>query len=130
MLDIYFLFISIRSMLEYSCMVWHSSITEEEITSIERVQKTALKMILRESYTDYPSALELTGLTTLRDRHTHLSLNFAKKCVKSGKSSDLFPKNIKSVNTRAHERYFVTPARTDRLANSTIPYLQRLLNQQ
>ena len=112
MLDIYSLFI--RSMLEYSC--------EEEITSIERVQKTALKMILRESYTDYLSALELTGLTTLRDRHTHLSLNFAKKCVKSGKSSDLFPKNIKSVNTRPHERYFVTPARTDRLANSTIPY--------
>ena len=128
MLDIYFLFI--RSMLEYSCVVWHSSITEEEITSIERVQKTALKMILRERYTDYLSALELTGLTTLRERRTHLSLNFARKCIKSGKSSDLFPLNVKSVNTRPHERYFVTPARTDRLANSTIPYLQRLLNQQ
>ena len=59
MLDIYFLFI--RSMLEYSCVVWHSSITEEEITSIERVQKTALKMILRERYTDYRSALERTS---------------------------------------------------------------------
>ena len=31
---------------------------------------------------------------------------------------------------RSHEQYFVTPAPTDRLANSTIPYLQRLLNQQ
>ena len=128
MVNIYTLFI--RSMLEYSCVVWHSSITEEENRSIERVQKTALRIILGEDYSDYSSALELAGLSTLTERRTHLSLNFAKNCLKSDKSSDLFPLNVKTVNTRPHEKYYVTPARTDRLATSTIPYLQRLLNQQ
>ena len=69
-------------MLEYSCVVWHSSITEEEIRSIERVQKTALRIILGEDYSDYSSALEITGLSTLNERRTTLSLNFAKKMYK------------------------------------------------
>ena len=124
LLDIYILFI--RCMVEYCCVVWHSSITEEECTDIERVQKTALRIILGDTYTDYRSALELTGLDSLRDRRTQLSLTFAKKCVKN--NDDLFPINFKTVNTRPHEKYFVTPARTERLAKSTVPYLQRLLN--
>ena len=62
MINIYILFI--RCMVEYCCVVWHSSITEEERTSIERVQKTALRIILKEDYVDYRSALELTGWTT------------------------------------------------------------------
>ena len=43
MVNIYILFI--RSVAEYSSVVWHSSITEEESTHIERVQKTALRII-------------------------------------------------------------------------------------
>jgi hypothetical protein len=127
MIEIYVSFI--RSLLEYLCVVWHSSITMEESNAIERVQKTALKMILRDNYLDYQSALDLTGLSTLSERRKQLSLNFARKCLKSEESADLFPLNVKSVNTRPHEKYYVTPARTARLANSAIPYLQRLLNQ-
>ena len=115
-------------MVEYCCVVWHSSITEEECTDIERVQKTALRIILGDTYTDYRSALELTGLDSLRDRRTQLSLTFAKKCVKN--NDDLFPLNVNTVNTRPHEKYFVTHARTERFAKSTVPYLQRLLNDQ
>ena len=66
-------------MVEYCCIVWHSSITDEESTSIERVQKTALRIILKEDYVDYSSALELTGLESLHERRTQLALNFAKK---------------------------------------------------
>ena len=126
MVNIYILFI--RSIVEYCCVVWHNSITEEESNHIERVQKIALRIILNEDYTDYSSALELSGIETLKQRRTRLSHNFAKKCIKSNLSSDLFPLNIKAVNTRPHEKYHVTPARTERLAKSTIPYLQRLLN--
>ena len=50
MISIYILFI--RSMVEYACAVWQSFITEEEITDIEHVQKTALRIILREEYLD------------------------------------------------------------------------------
>ena len=128
LVHIYILFI--RSLVEYCCAVWHSSLTEEDSASIERIQKVALRMILKEDYSDYPSALEVTGLETLRQRRTQLSLNFAKKCLKSDRMSDLFPLNVKTVNTRPHEKYYVTPAKTERLAKSTVPYLQRLLNQQ
>jgi hypothetical protein len=114
MISIYILFI--RCMVEYCCVVWHSSITEEERTNIERVQKTALRIILKEDYVDYSSALQLTGLESLYERRTQLSLNFAEKCLKTNKTSDLFPLNTKTVNTRPHEKYFVTKARTERLA--------------
>ena len=43
--DIYILFI--RSILEQSATVWHSSITAENSSDLERVQKSALKVILK-----------------------------------------------------------------------------------
>ena len=38
--------IYIRSLLEVSCVVWSSSITHQEINSLERIQKVALRIIL------------------------------------------------------------------------------------
>ena len=127
MLNIYVLFI--RSVLEQSCVVWHSSLTEEENLALERVQKATLRIILDLEYTDYLSALSLTNLETLRSRRKYLCLRFAQKCVKKGKFDDLFPLNSKNVNTRPHEKFYVTRAKTDRLAKSSVPYLQRLLNE-
>ena len=53
--------------------------------SIERVQKTALRIILRDQYSDYNTALQTSGLEKLSERHDILSLNFAKKCLKDEK---------------------------------------------
>ena len=128
MVNIYILFI--RSVLEYACVVWHSSISSEESNNIERVQKTALRIILKSDYDNYHSALRLVSLSTLKERRKKLSLSFAKKCLKSDDNKDLFPQVEKLVNTRQHERFFVIPARTERVAKSTIPYLQRLLNEE
>ena len=108
----------------FPCVVWHSSITEEENLSIEQIQKTALRIILKEQYSDYNSALQITGIKRLNYRRKHLCLTFARKCLKSEKTADLFPLNLKVVNTRPHEKFYVTPARTERLACSTVPYLQ------
>ena len=77
---------------------------------------------------DYESALKTTGLETLATRRTKLCLNFARKCTKYEKTSRMFPENNTHVNTRKQEQFYVTPARTTRLANSAIPYMQRLLN--
>ena len=49
--------------------------------------------------------------------------------LKKGKLNDLFPLINKNINTRPHEKFYVTRAKTERLAKSTVPYLQRLLNQ-
>ena len=126
MLNIYILYI--RSAAEQSCVVWHSSLTEEEHTDLERIQKVALRIILQDLYESYENALRVTNLKTLRSRQKTLCLRFAQSCVKSENHRDMFPVNNKIVNTRPHEKYFVTPAKTNRLACSAIPYMQRLLN--
>ena len=104
-------------------------LAQEDSNSIERVQKTALRIILGQEYSDYQTALILTGLPTLKQRRADLCLQFAIRNVKNGTDYGLFPKNVKTVNTRPHEKFFVTPARTERLAMSAVPYMQRLLNQ-
>ena len=48
---IYVLFV--RSILEQSATVWHSSLTEENKADLERVQKSAIKVILNDKYNGY-----------------------------------------------------------------------------
>ena len=127
LIDVYILYI--RSVIEQSSVVWNSSITQQECIEIERIQKAALRIILKENYVSYANALCITGLPTLKDRRDHLARKFAEKCVKSEKSNHLFPLNGANLfNTRHHESFFVTPARTQRLATSAIPSMQRELN--
>ena len=126
LINIYVLYI--RSVLEQSAVVWNSSITRGEQLEIERVQKCALRIILGENYTSYQESLDFCGLDTLKARRNQLSLKFAIKCTKNPKSRDIFPLNDRDVNTRFHEKFEVTRANTDRLANSAIPFMQRLLN--
>ena len=47
LIQIYILYI--RSVLETCAVVWHSSITRGEELELERVQKTALKIILKKN---------------------------------------------------------------------------------
>ena len=128
MVEIYVLYI--RSVVEFSCVVWHSSLTLEDSNALERIQKIALRIILQDSYHDYHQALKHVGLQTLYERREKLCIKFATQCVKKGKMSDMFPLNRKTVNTREHERFFVQPAFSDRLKYSAVPYMQRLLNKQ
>ena len=97
--------------------------------AIEGIQKVALKIILNDNYEDYTQALMVTGLPTLKQRRITLCKKFAVKCVKNEKTSHMFPLSQHNIaNTRHHEKFFVQPARTERLKNSAIPYMQRLLN--
>ena len=91
MVNIYVLYI--HSILEQSCQVWHYSISEEEITDIERVQKAACRVFLQERYTSYSEALEELDLETLFQRRNSLCLKFAKKCLKHENTADMFPLN-------------------------------------
>ena len=126
MKTIYILFI--RSLLEQSAPVWHSSITHSD--DLERVQKSALKIILKQRYKDYPNALKLLELDTLKQRREQLCLSFALKCLKHPKFKKMFPENEKKheMNTRENEKFKVHFAFTKRLQNSPI-ILQKLLNQ-
>ena len=127
--NMYILFV--RSLLEQSATVWHSSLTEDNKSDLERVQKTALKVILGERYKSYQQALNLLCLETLNDRRESLCLTFAIKSSKNPKTKQMFPKNEKShtMGTRKCEKFKVQHAHNDRLKNSAIIFMQNLLNQ-
>ena len=126
--DIYILFV--RSILEQSAPVWHSSLTVENSNDIERVQKSAVKIILGNQFEDYRKSLTKLEMITLEERRHRLCLNFALKCSKDARMKSIFPKNPKShqMVTRKSEVYYVQHAKTSRLKNSAVPQMQIMLN--
>ena len=90
---IYFLFV--RSQLEQSAVVWHSSLTDENRNDLERVQKSAVKIILGERYRNYENGLDVLGIESLEERRNDLCKRFATKCLKNEKASKMFPINKK-----------------------------------
>ena len=76
--DVYILYI--QSVLESSAVVWHSSLTQGQELEIERVQKVALKIILKKAYETHDNALETCSLKPLAERRDGLCLAFAKNC--------------------------------------------------
>ena len=125
---IYILFV--RSILEQSSVVWHSSLTQENRDDLERVQKSAVRVILRNSYKDYETGLAKLNLETLDDRRENLCLSFARKCTKNKKLSHMFPLREKTheMKTRKNEKYQVYKANNERYRNSAIIHMQHLLN--
>ena len=127
LVTIYILYL--RSVLEQSCQVWHYSITEEEKADLERVQKVACRVILKERYSSYETALLTLNLQTLSERRDILCVRFAKKCLKMPQTKDMFPLNPPDFpNVRQPEKFKVQFAHTGRLRDSALPQLQRALN--
>ena len=102
LVNIYVLYV--RSILKQSCQVWHSSLTQEKSQNLERVQKTAMKIILQNDYQSYHTSLEQTGLSTLSERRSKLCLSFAKKCLKHPEMKLMFPINTQNKKTRCLEK--------------------------
>ena len=99
---------------------------------IERVQKVALKIILKEKYKTYENALNKLDINTLKDRREDLCLNFTRKCLKSEKMKMLFPPNDRNhiMKPRNPEHFKVLFTHTERLKNSPVIYMQKLLNKE
>ena len=64
----------IRSILETSCVVWHSSITLKQRAMLERLQKCAFRVILKNNYESYENALKVMNMDTLDKRREKLCL--------------------------------------------------------
>ena len=120
----------IRSICEQSSSVWNSSLTLENEQDIERIQKVAFKIILKEQYKNYHNALNILELDTLKDRRDMLSLVFAKKCLSNQKMKSLFPPNNRChiMKPRKYEHFQVLHANTERMKKSPIVHMQNLLN--
>ena len=85
-----------RSILEQTCVLWDSGLTEQNRTDLERIQKTFAKLVLQETYSNYASALDILQLETLECRRKALSLKFARSSLADGLLRDLFPLKKKS----------------------------------
>ena len=104
-------------------------ITQEETEDIERVQKVAVKMILKANYTNYNDSLDLLDLENLQYRRSSLCLKFAKTCLKNENTAKMFPLNTYyNPILRNSEKYDVKFAHNNRLRDSAIPVLQQMIN--
>ena len=128
LLVIYKMFI--RSKLEQSASVWHSSLSKCNESDLERVQKSALKVILRDEYKSYKDALKILNIESLFERRELLCLKFAKKGLKLTNFKNMFPIQVTkhSMEKRILNKYKVNSAKTERYFRSSIPYMQRKLN--
>ena len=120
-----------RSVLEQSCVVWGTSLTQKNIENLERTQKTFAKTVLKEKYKDYDNALTHLNLDSLESRRKQMCLKFAKQGIKNNTLNDLFQVNDKlhNMKTREDNVYKVNFANTDRLKNSSVICMQNWLNE-
>ena len=129
LVDVFSLFI--RSLLEYCCVVWHPTLTQDQSYDIERVQRTALKVILGDEYIDYESSLMECGLETLHSRRQKRCLTFGLRSLKHSKHKAMFPVSNQSDGTkvRLKNKFHVNFAHKTRYQKSSIPYIQNMLNE-
>ena len=101
---------------------------------LERVQKSAVRLIIGGNYEHYEEGLIKANLEPLKIRREMLCKNFAIKCTKSEnpRVNDIFKtkKNEHRMKLRQNEKYEVKYAKTSRLKDSAIPYMQRILNKE
>ena len=108
--------------------MWSSSLTDRN--DIERVQRSALTIILGQKYKSYKNSLIKLNLESLEERRESLCLRFVQKCTKNQRTQKMFPLRIKAHNmkTRNIENFKVQHANTERSKNSAIIYMPNLLN--
>ena len=70
-------------------------------------------------------------METLSERRNDLCLNFAIKCTKNKRLSQMIPlnENVHKMTPRIHQKYKVQHANTERLKQYSIIYMQNLLNE-
>ena len=122
--------LQIRSKLDQSAVVWHSSLTQKNRADLERIQKSAVKCILRQDYDSYEDALLKLGLQSLEERRDAMCFKFAKQCLKLEKLKGLFPRRVSSHNMlkRDSDTFDIVKPKTSRYQLSAVPFMQKMLN--
>ena len=120
----------VRSVLEQSAVVWHSSLTVKNRRDLERVQKCAVRVILSGNYSSYNDGLEKLKLESLNDRRKNICLKFAKNCLKNERVKDIFPKteNKHRMMKRNQRKFETKMIRTETYKKSAVVYMTNLLN--
>ena len=144
----------LRPCAEYASPVWHPGLTLSYSQNLEKLQKTALAIILGRCYINYKpfyridshlatyeDALKTLSLETMKQRREDLITKFAKDILKSSVHRTMLPEEKPGVNTRqrlllpgnptAHKKNIVlkdSKPGTSRFENSPIPYMIKTIN--
>ncbi|XP_078370275.1 uncharacterized protein LOC144654031 [Oculina patagonica] len=111
----------IRTVLEYSCQLFHSSLPGYLSEELERIQRRAMRIIFPNS--GYRKALEEASIPTLAGRRDLLSKSLFNDIVttKNYKLVNLLPERPTNNHQLRNRRVFNTPVcKTDRFKNSFI----------
>ena len=122
------IFISImRSVVEFSAVVYHSQLNKQQTELLEKVQKRSLRLIYGFEK-DYKDLLAESGLPTLEARREEALAKFTHKMVKNPRYASWFPlRNIVRQN-RNTKPYLEETSVGNRLYCSPIYAMRRLLN--
>ena len=118
--------VQIRCGLELACPVWNGSLTKSQVKRLEKIQKTALRLILTTEYKSYTNALSRFKIQSLAHRREQLCLKFAKKAVKHSKFNVWFKRSRKRPGHKP--TFYIPKVRTQMYETSPIIYLTKLLN--
>ena len=117
----------IRSVLEFSSVVYHSLIPKYLANLLEAIQKRTLKSIYGYEL-NYEELLQRSGLPRLGERRSGAFSKFAKKTSENPKYKHWFPLREQQRQTRSNNPYLEERATGDRLYKSPLFAMRRELN--
>ena len=101
-------------MAEYASVAWHSMLSLEQTTVIERQQNKALQFIYYGIGFSAEKMQKMSGLETLAARRYKACKKFAERCLENNRFSGWFPERPDQDRARretaAYEKYLEWPA--------------------
>ena len=115
--------------LVYTSPTWSSSLNVTQLKQLERIQKTACKVILGPAYVDYDNAVVTLNLPRLPTTYEHVLRKFGAGLLQIPRHRHLLPPEAPHQRTTRHQNLLVpVKARTQRYRLSAIPTIVRGIN--
>ena len=116
----------VRPVLEYADVVWHSGLTCQQASDLERIQRRAVRTILGYKYISYSKSIKQCNINKLSDRRVKHCQTFANGLSDNPRTSSLLPPTRISVHGRslrnAHD--LTQPrAKTNRFSRALSPIM-------
>ena len=116
-------------MLEYGCLVWHSSLTVAQSRSLDRAQRVAMAAIIGHWERSHTAQLHDLGLERLELRRQRICKWFGEQTANNSRNQDMSKINPNNTTRGNQEnRYCEINTRTATYHKSALPYLTRQLN--
>ena len=123
---------SLRPILEFWSLVYHSMVLKEQSEALERLQRRVLRVIYRFKVSR-EECFKKSGLETLECRRLKRIRKFGVKAAADENfSKKWFPtwENEHEINLRHNKKYIKLGAKTNRLYNSPLHCMRWLLNEE